>query len=518
MRNFSVSNFGRPMSRSSGGAATGQRPPRPPPCANYKAHGLRLVQPKNFHQTQRRLGFQCMYTACSNPAGSGNNSRRQFYTDGHWFPPSPPALSPPTASSFSSSAVVVSCVSPRPVVASGFASLGVPSSGLFSSAFRLAWLRGVGPACASASPVASSVARFRGVSTSRLVAGHSPMVCPRLRRRPISPCYPRAAGGASLSSPCASPSSASRLLRSGRTAPRAERFFSSTPSPGHAALAAVGGKGKATRAAPTAKPEPPTPKESRSNATLERADESIAADASKLSQAPKASEPSPSPTASSDAPPPAAAAAEGAEGLQAVALDGNPPRGGWRLALKATSVVLLCGFSAVGIYFLREAEYNVAKAELLIARALVNFFYGAAAPPSPASLNSKFSLALPEELQRELSLYFIQLDIDKENGFRRSDALLFLEQVGLAADEAVVSRFIQAGKGKHASAKKLSGCTLQEFAELVEAALLESEEASPGAAVAVPSPAPGAAALLQTLQEMNRLAVRSNPLAALLCL
>ncbi|ORM41275.1 uncharacterized protein BXIN_0857 [Babesia sp. Xinjiang] len=57
----------------------------------------------------------------------------------------------------------------------------------------------------------------------------------------------------------------------------------------------------------------------------------------------------------------------------------------------------------------------------------------------------------------------------KENGFTRRDAILFLETVGIDTNDQLVDRFVAAGAGESREHRMVSGCSLQEFAELIEA-------------------------------------------------
>lgn len=103
-----------------------------------------------------------------------------------------------------------------------------------------------------------------------------------------------------------------------------------------------------------------------------------------------------------------------------------------------------------------------------------SLLYGSGLPPKVhAILNSRFSACLSSELLQSLSAYFIKFDLAKDNGFRRRDAILFLESVGIDVDNAFVQHFIASGTGESKDHRLVSGCSLQEFADLLEAIVLE---------------------------------------------
>ncbi|UKK01207.2 hypothetical protein MACK_002020 [Theileria orientalis] len=90
-----------------------------------------------------------------------------------------------------------------------------------------------------------------------------------------------------------------------------------------------------------------------------------------------------------------------------------------------------------------------------------------------ALLNSSFGTCLSKELNDELCKYFLNIDLKKENGFRRSDAICFLSEVNIDEKNKIVDAFVSKGIGESWDHKLLSGCSLNEFAQLVEALVLE---------------------------------------------
>ncbi|CDJ45540.1 hypothetical protein, conserved, partial [Eimeria tenella] len=115
--------------------------------------------------------------------------------------------------------------------------------------------------------------------------------------------------------------------------------------------------------------------------------------------------------------------------------------------------------------------FNVAKAEWRMSRKVRKLFVGEDPLPR-AAVASKYKTALSQEAADELALYFIQLDIDKPNGVRRSDALALVASLGFDPKNKVCGNFVRSGKGRPI-----------EVAELIEALLLD-EEAHPEEAAA----------------------------------
>ncbi|KEP62366.1 UNVERIFIED_CONTAM: hypothetical protein HHA_209680 [Hammondia hammondi] len=140
------------------------------------------------------------------------------------------------------------------------------------------------------------------------------------------------------------------------------------------------------------------------------------------------------------------------------------------------------GFLGLGlaggfVYVLAENDFNVAKAEWAIGekiRARV-FKYTRNGPRQEAADNSKFSVGLSEDLQKEIALFFLQLDLDKPNGVRRSDVMELVKKLGFSPSSGVCKIFLENGQGRTADVKRVSGVSLQDFAELLEGLILEEE-------------------------------------------
>ncbi|KFG29195.1 hypothetical protein TGP89_209680 [Toxoplasma gondii p89] len=135
------------------------------------------------------------------------------------------------------------------------------------------------------------------------------------------------------------------------------------------------------------------------------------------------------------------------------------------------------GLAGGFVYVLAENDFNVAKAEWAIGekiRARV-FKYTRNGPRQEAADNSKFSVGLSEELQKEIALFFLQLDLDKPNGVRRSDVMELVKKLGFSPSSGVCKIFLENGQGRTADVKRVSGVTLQDFAELLEGLILEEE-------------------------------------------
>ncbi|CBZ49911.1 conserved hypothetical protein [Neospora caninum Liverpool] len=141
-------------------------------------------------------------------------------------------------------------------------------------------------------------------------------------------------------------------------------------------------------------------------------------------------------------------------------------------------------FSALGlglaggfVYVLAENDFNVAKAEWAVGekiRARV-FKYTRTGPREDAADRSRFNVGLGDDLQKEIAIFFLQLDLDKPNGVRRSDVMDLVEKLGFSPSSGVCKLFLETGQGRTADVKRVSGVSLQEFAELLEGLILEEE-------------------------------------------
>ncbi|GIX64780.1 recombination inhibitory 2 [Babesia caballi] len=144
----------------------------------------------------------------------------------------------------------------------------------------------------------------------------------------------------------------------------------------------------------------------------------------------------------------------------------------WQLKLSAalSGVVV----AAYGTYVVVSSGFQLDRCRRKVSLHWNGLFYGSAVPPRIAALvNSRYGACLRPELLHSLAAYFIKFDHLKENGFRRRDAMLFLESIGVDLSNPFVDRFIAAGSGESREHRVVSGCSLQEFAELLEALVLE---------------------------------------------
>ncbi|VWU51456.1 conserved protein, unknown function [Hepatocystis sp. ex Piliocolobus tephrosceles] len=124
-------------------------------------------------------------------------------------------------------------------------------------------------------------------------------------------------------------------------------------------------------------------------------------------------------------------------------------------------------------YKIYKNDMNLSKAEESIVKDFMNLIYTYEEKMSVK--NSQFMTCLDENMNKQIAMYFLQLDNDKASGFLINDALKFLEELNINTDNTIVKDFIKTGKGKNYELKKLSGCTLQQFAGLIESLILESK-------------------------------------------
>jgi len=142
--------------------------------------------------------------------------------------------------------------------------------------------------------------------------------------------------------------------------------------------------------------------------------------------------------------------------------------------------VVGAGVAGTCLYFLHLANYNPGLAEQLLSAKVASLFSKEPTPPE-AQVNSQFNVSLDATTQVQIAAYFIQFDLDKETGVRRSDVLALLPELGFSAESPVVKNFLDKGRGRTAERKRLSGCSMQEFAEAIEALILEEVAAAPTA-------------------------------------
>ncbi|KAF8820897.1 hypothetical protein IE077_002681 [Cardiosporidium cionae] len=134
---------------------------------------------------------------------------------------------------------------------------------------------------------------------------------------------------------------------------------------------------------------------------------------------------------------------------------------------------ILTIFAGYFAYYLYLFDFNLSKLEWKILSTIKRLFWGTG--KEDTTNRSKFLLSLSDETQKQIALHFLQFDLDKENGVRRSDALDLVEQLGFSVETSVCKDFVMNGRGRGYDAKKFSGCSIQEFGELIEALILEEE-------------------------------------------
>ncbi|GAW78938.1 hypothetical protein, conserved [Plasmodium gonderi] len=141
--------------------------------------------------------------------------------------------------------------------------------------------------------------------------------------------------------------------------------------------------------------------------------------------------------------------------------------------LKLIVYTFTIGFGFYVIYKVYQNDMNLSKAEESIVKDIVNLIY--TYEEKMSIQNSKFVTCLDENLNKQIAMYFIQLDTDKSSGFLINDAINFLKDLNIKEDNTIVKNFIKNGNGKNIEMKKLSGCSLQQFAELIESLILTSK-------------------------------------------
>ncbi|CAD2109591.1 conserved Plasmodium protein, unknown function [Plasmodium vinckei] len=146
---------------------------------------------------------------------------------------------------------------------------------------------------------------------------------------------------------------------------------------------------------------------------------------------------------------------------------------------KKSSKVKIMGYTFILIfgtyasYKVYKNDFNLSKAEESILKDIFNIIYTYEEKGSVK--NSKFITCLSENLSKQIAMYFLQLDTDKKSGFIINDALIFLSELNINEDNEIVKKFIKNGNGKNNELKKYSGCSLQQFAELIESLILANK-------------------------------------------
>ncbi|CAD2098476.1 conserved Plasmodium protein, unknown function [Plasmodium vinckei lentum] len=146
---------------------------------------------------------------------------------------------------------------------------------------------------------------------------------------------------------------------------------------------------------------------------------------------------------------------------------------------KKSSKIKIIGYTFIFIfgtyasYKVYKNDFNLSKAEESILKDIFNIIYTYEEKGSVK--NSKFITCLSEKLSKQIAMYFLQLDTDKKSGFIINDALIFLSELNINEDNEIVKKFIKNGNGKNNELKKYSGCSLQQFAELIESLILANK-------------------------------------------
>ncbi|CXI77510.1 conserved Plasmodium protein, unknown function [Plasmodium berghei] len=141
--------------------------------------------------------------------------------------------------------------------------------------------------------------------------------------------------------------------------------------------------------------------------------------------------------------------------------------------IKIIGYTFILVFGTYVSYKVYKNNFNLSKAEESILKDFFSIIYTYEEKESVK--NSKFITCLNENLRKQLAMYFLQLDADKKSGFIINDALIFLSELNINEDNEIVKKFIQNGNGKNSELKKYSGCSLQQFGELIENLILENK-------------------------------------------
>ncbi|KEG03524.1 conserved Plasmodium protein, unknown function [Plasmodium vinckei vinckei] len=141
--------------------------------------------------------------------------------------------------------------------------------------------------------------------------------------------------------------------------------------------------------------------------------------------------------------------------------------------IKIIGYTFILIFGTYASYKVYKNDFNLSKAEESILKDIFNIIYTYEEKGSVK--NSKFITCLSENLNKQIAMYFLQLDTDKKSGFIINDALIFLSELNINEDNEIVKKFIKNGNGKNNELKKYSGCSLQQFAELIESLILTNK-------------------------------------------
>ncbi|EAN31227.1 putative integral membrane protein [Theileria parva strain Muguga] len=142
--------------------------------------------------------------------------------------------------------------------------------------------------------------------------------------------------------------------------------------------------------------------------------------------------------------------------------------------LKVISIVTFVLGSSYLSYTFFSNQMDVERTRMKLSVNWDSLFYGnKLSQKHKAFLNSRYSNSLSPDLNTGLVTYFFHIEHSKETGFRRSDAVELLSQVGIDDKNKTVQKFIKNAKADSHEDKMQCGCTLDEFGRLVESLVLE---------------------------------------------
>ncbi|XP_955180.1 uncharacterized protein TA04810 [Theileria annulata] len=142
--------------------------------------------------------------------------------------------------------------------------------------------------------------------------------------------------------------------------------------------------------------------------------------------------------------------------------------------LKIICIIILIFGSSYFIYTFINNDMDIKKTCIKLSMNWDSLFYNISSEKFKAFLNSRFYNSLSNELNYQISLYFFNIDINKENGFRKSDAIYFLTEIGIDNNNKIIQKFISNNSNSNEN-KLLNGCTLNEFGNLIESLILEQK-------------------------------------------
>eukprot|EP00388_Colpodella_angusta_P003319 GDKJ01011737.1.p1 GENE.GDKJ01011737.1~~GDKJ01011737.1.p1 ORF type:complete len:277 (+),score=71.02 GDKJ01011737.1:16-846(+) len=130
-------------------------------------------------------------------------------------------------------------------------------------------------------------------------------------------------------------------------------------------------------------------------------------------------------------------------------------------------------------YYLYKSDGDPFKAWGMFENTCTELRYGPPIIPRNKK-NSKFESFFSPETKALIGGYFLQLDLDKENGVTRNDVIEFLNKAGFSESDFKdeFGSFIARGRGGTPQRKRVSGCSLQEAVEFMEKIVQASEKKS----------------------------------------